>query len=88
VRNPWQRVLFAVEEWLRSLRSIFQNFTLYVASYGTIGGVKNEAEKEKWKENLGVRRYFPDARTVHVDCGHVGILADEVVIIDLQRGYI
>ncbi|KAF5351531.1 hypothetical protein D9758_007233 [Tetrapyrgos nigripes] len=80
-KNTWERCLFAIEHWLKNISGISRvPITVYVASYGSVGGVKDETEKEKWKESgLGVRRCFPDARVVHVDTGHLMILANKEV---------
>ncbi|THU78497.1 hypothetical protein K435DRAFT_876554 [Dendrothele bispora CBS 962.96] len=80
--RSWERALFAVEEWLKTIKV---PVTVYVASYGVIGGVKDEIEREKWSD-LGVRRCFPDARVVHLDTGHFTILSNETIIQDLQLG--
>ncbi|THV00390.1 acetyl-CoA synthetase-like protein [Dendrothele bispora CBS 962.96] len=82
--RSWERALFAVEEWLKTIKV---PVTVYVASYGVIGGVKDEVEREKWSD-LGVCRCFPDARVVHLDTGHFTILSNETIIQDLQVGYI
>ncbi|KAF5351523.1 hypothetical protein D9758_007239 [Tetrapyrgos nigripes] len=89
-KNTWERCLFAIEHWLKNISGISRvPITVYVASYGAIGSVKDKTEKEKWKESgLGVRRCFPDARVVHVDTGHALILGNTEVIKDLQRGFI
>ncbi|KAF5351553.1 hypothetical protein D9758_007244 [Tetrapyrgos nigripes] len=51
-KNTWERCLFAIEHWLKNISGISRvPITVYVASYGVIGGVKDEKEKEKWKES-------------------------------------
>ncbi|KAL0562448.1 hypothetical protein V5O48_019639, partial [Marasmius crinis-equi] len=38
--NTWQRILFAVEEWLKGIE-LKVPVTVYVASRGVIGGLKD-----------------------------------------------
>ncbi|KAL0563594.1 hypothetical protein V5O48_018470 [Marasmius crinis-equi] len=83
--NTWQRVLFAVEEWLKGIE-LKVPVTVYVASRGVIGGLKDPLVREKWSD-LGIRRCFSDARVVQVESGHGTIMWNETVIKDLQQGH-
>ncbi|KIK57192.1 hypothetical protein GYMLUDRAFT_247153 [Collybiopsis luxurians FD-317 M1] len=84
--NPWHRMLFAVEKWLKGIQPTVP-VNLYVASRGPIAGVKDPVERERWGD-LGIRRCFPNAKVIHVEAGHATILWNEIVIKDLQSGYI
>ncbi|KAF9056716.1 hypothetical protein BDP27DRAFT_1433638 [Rhodocollybia butyracea] len=85
-QSSWQKMLFAVEKWLKGI-TLKVPVTVYVASKGALAGVQDPLERENWSA-LGIHRCFPDARVIHVEAGHATILWNETVIKDLQRGYL
>ncbi|KAF9056711.1 hypothetical protein BDP27DRAFT_1345078, partial [Rhodocollybia butyracea] len=85
-RSSWQKILFAVEEWLKGI-TLKVPVTVYVASKGALAGIQDPLERENWSD-LGIHRCFPDARVIHVEAGHATILWNETVMKDLQRGYL
>ncbi|KAJ8089402.1 hypothetical protein PM082_014650 [Marasmius tenuissimus] len=72
----------ALTEWLQQLDC---PLTLFIADKGIRSCIPIQA-REEWLD-LGVRRGFPRAEVMTLDAGHFDILANEMVLYELQKEF-